>query len=333
MKDRKSRFLTQKSSGVGLRAQVMRITVLSLLPLILYGRVHAQPVSKTPPSAQYRETSITLAQIVARQQATLRQIKNAEGAVVWRENIFTTASAAPPLRVIHFAYTTTASVSLTLPWDGKSPIGRSRENADWSKVLAAFLIRDDSVYSIDAKKKSPKGWITEVPYNPAVHEKNPIVSFRISLLADEQVSLLDLYQTLSSMKNKPSIWSFGYGDEERLVVRFTNDELPNEELVYVINPQKGYLNEYIVRDSKGKKLFETYITIGKANGIWVPARRIHYEYSRDGRLLRSSEWYFHSLLVNEKLAPNTFTFSYFHLPPEAWPQSIQTNMPAATDRK
>jgi hypothetical protein len=270
---------------------------------------------------------VTLAQIVARQRATLAQIHTARGVAVWREDSYSTSSA-PPLRLVHFAYTTTGSVNLVVAWDGRSPVGLGREKPDWQKVLAAYLVRDDVVYAVRPAPKSRGGWITGTPFNPAVHERNPIVAFHVDQLADEPVTLADLYATQSAMATQPAIEVVRSGNEEKFVITFTNPAAPGEQLRYLVNPQKGYLNEYIGRYSGGRKIFETSIVVGSTpQGQWIPARRTKYEYAADGRLVRRSEWYFHSLQVNCSVGPEEIGFGYFHLPPEAWPQKVQTNAP------
>jgi hypothetical protein len=293
-------------------------------------------IAETPSLATVRpvrpmqSTTITLAQVVARQRETLDQIHSARGVAVWREDNYTTrTSQVPPLRLVHFAYSSTASVNLILPWDGKTPVGHLREKPEWDKVLAAYLVRDDLVYAIKPAPKNPNGWVKRTPYNPAVHERNPIVSFRIEQLADEPVTLADLYATQKAMEAPPQIVPTKEKDGPRLWVLFSNPGAPSESLRYLINPSKGYLAEYIGRFSGGRKIFETMIVLGKAgNQIWIPAHRIKYEYAADGSLARRSEWYFDSLQINQPLAPYELSFVYFHLPSEAWPQKVQTNAPS-----
>lgn len=302
--------------------------------------VGAQPSATTPPQATMRgtaakahsatagarETSVSLGQIVARQRETLSRLRTARGVAVWREDVFsTTAQSTPPLRLVYFAYTTTASVNLIVAWDGKTPVGRSKEQLDWSRVLAAYLVRDDTVYEI-TPGKATRGWVRAMPYNPAVHERNPLVRFSLDWLDDEPVTLADLYDTRESMAARPTVQAIGAADDERLRVVFSNPAFPSDALIYVVNPRKGYLNEYIVRQSGGRKIFETSIFVTRLpSGVWAPGKRTKWEYGADGRLVRRSEWYFHSLEVNQSFAPNEFSLAYFHLPKEAWPSRVQTN--------
>ncbi len=275
-----------------------------------------------------RSTTITLAQIVSRQRETLQKIRSARGVAVWREEGSTT-SGAPPLRLIYFAYSTTSSVNLITAWDGKSLIRREREKPDWNRVLAAYFIQGEQVYAINPREKTRRGWLTQTPYNPAVHERNPIVGFRIEQLADEPVSLADLWATHDQMAGEAKIERVADKSEEKYAITFINAQKPGEQLYYVVNATKGYLNEFIARYSNGRPLFVTTIAVGNtASGLWLPARRVKWEYGADGRLLRRSEWYFHTLDINVPLAPFELSFSYFHLPPEAVTRTIQTNAPA-----
>ncbi len=317
-----------RSVKASLRVLIMSLAVLTQGGLESFAQAPTSapspPLGKDVPA-----TSVTLAQIIARQRETISQIRSASGVAVWREDVYTTsASSVPPLRLVHFAYSTTGSVNLIIPWDGKTPIGRLREKPDWSKVLAAYLVRDDVVYGIKPAQLSRDGWITATPYNPAVHDRNPLVAFRIEYLADERVTLADLYASQKEMETPPQIIPAQKGGNPRLWVIFSNPRTPGESLRYLVNPSKGYLTEYIGRFSGGRKIFETTIVLGKAgNTVWIPARRIKYEYQPNGTLQRRSEWYFHTLEVNSMLPPYELSFSYFHLPPEAWPQKIQTNAP------
>lgn len=314
------------------RWSTVKATLLALLVTAtasLCGQPISSQIAASAPSG-WAATSVTLAQIVSRQRATIGQIRSARGVAVWNEvNYTTTTQSVSPLRLVYFAYATTASVNMVVAWNGRTPVGQGREKPDWSRVLAAFLIRDDTVFSIRPNTATKQGWITSTPYNPGVHERNPIVSFRLEQLCDEPVTLSDLYATQSGMASPARVYVGRDGGDEKLWVVFTNPHTPGEELLYRVNPQKGYLTEYICRRSRNRRYFETWVVIGKTgNGFWIPSRRVKYEYTMDGRVARASEWYLHSVEVNVPLAPHELSFAYFHLPPEAWPQKVQTNAPS-----
>lgn len=303
--------------------------LLLILGCCIVAHITSAQTGRGTASSGLRETSVTLAQIVSRQRATLSQIRTARGVAVWKEVLHTTTSQpAPPLRLIHFAYCSTASVNLIIAWDGQSPVGQLREKPDWNRVLAAFMVMDDKVYTIKPNASRKQGWISVAPYNPAVHERNPLVSFRIDQLADEPVTLSDLLATQNSMAVPPKVFAETSASGEKLWVVFSNPNLPGEELRYLINPSKGYLAEYVGRFSHQRKVHESFLNIGKTKqGLWIPARRRSFHYTTDGQLAYSSDWYFHSVEVNTALAPYELSFAYFHLPPDAWPQKVQTNEP------
>jgi hypothetical protein len=277
-----------------------------------------------------RETSVTLAQIVARQIGNYQRIRTARGQVVWREEIYTTPTTAPPLRVIQFAFDTTGSVNLVLAWDGKSRLPRQKEKPDWSRVLAAFLVEGENVYQIRPPTKDQIPSISWTPFNPDVHGRNPLVRFHPALLGDETIALADLARVQEQMRARISIAEIGSRADPRIRVSFTNPERPNELLYYLINPQKGWLPEFIGRYSGNRCLFQTSILIGKtANGVWIPSRRTKLEYNSNGEVSRREEWYYLDLSVNERLPAQQISFAYFHLPPEAFPQRVQTNAPSS----
>lgn len=313
---------TDRSSKTRVYRGAFCVAVLvTFLASLASGSDRAQPV---------RETSVTLAQIVARQIGNYQRIRTARGQVVWREEVYTSSTTAPPLRVIQFAFDTTGSVNLVLAWDGKSRLPRQKEKPDWSRVLAAFLVEGDNVYQIQPPAKDRAPSISWTPFNPDVHGRNPLVRFHPALLGDETIALSDLARMQEQMRARISVAEIGNRVDPRIRVSFTNPERPSELLYYLINPQKGWLPEFIARYSGNRCLFQTSILIGKTpNGVWIPSRRTKVEYNLNGDVSRREEWYFLDLSVNERLPSQQISFAYFHLPPEAFPQRVQTNAPSS----
>jgi hypothetical protein len=285
---------------------------------------HAQ----APPRPQ-ATTTITLEQIVARQEENYRRIRSGEGTVVWREQLGTTASAVAPLRVILFAFEADRSVNLILPCKDPTRLPQLGEKIDWTSVLAACFVDRDAVYNITVPRGGGSPQVEPVPFNPAVHERNPLIAFHPRLLGDERVTLADLTALANKMATRPAITPIVRGDKKLLRIDFGNTSAPGELLYYVVNPAKGYMTEEIGRFARGRMVMETRIIIGQTkDNTWIPARREKSEYDAAGRPVRWEGWYYESLAINERLAPKTLSLGFFHLPASArirfTPAPVQT---------
>lgn len=313
-----------------MRIASVQIRRAVLLALCAAGTPTAHSQASAP-RAVSRETSVTLPQIVARQTENFRKIINAKGEVIWREDMYTTGTSAPPLRVISFAFEGNRSVNLIIPWDGVSPLPRRGEKLDWSKVLSAALVEGDIVRVVSLKRGANSPVTETVPFNPAVHERNPLIAFHPAMLGDDRVGLADLASAAARMTARPLVAEIGSGERTRIRVAFTNPSSPGDILYYIINPQKGWLAEDIGRLSGGRYLFRSRIVIGNtSDGVWIPARRMKEEFSADGKLLRREIWQYNSLSVNSGVARRELSMDFFHLPAESLPTTMQTNSPSET---
>lgn len=272
----------------------------------------------TGTAVAHAQTSITLAQIVDRQQRNHARIRSAEGQVIWVEQkaaITTHSLHVPPSRVILFAFQGDRSVNLVLPYDPNRPAPASNERIDWTHVLAAYFINADSVHQITLQPGARLPSISTTAFNPAVHESNPLVAFHPRMLADEPIGLRELLNLVPQMHNKPRVTELNRGGRTLLRVDFYNESARGEAVSYLIAPDKGYLPEEITRMSGGKMFARTVITPGQTkDGTWIAARRERAEYDTAGRTIERQSWSYRYLAVNEPLAPRLLTFEFFHLP-------------------
>lgn len=264
------------------------------------------------------ESSITVQQIVARQEAHYRTIKTAKGTVVWQERQLSSGAQTggiAPTRYIYFALGPDRSVTLVLPQDEARSYAANGGHPNWKKVLSAALVAGDSVQVISHPTSGTQPEVHAVPFNPAVHENNPLVAFHPRQLADERVALRELVALSSNMPTKPRVSEFRQGGANRLRIDFLNANAPGETLYYVINPDRGYLPIEIGRLSQGRLLSRSLITIGNTpDKTWIPARRETARFDTAGRQVSTESWYYEYLSVNEKLEPQTLSLLYFGLP-------------------
>jgi hypothetical protein len=282
--------------------------LLAAIVLLTSGIAAAQPAAAS-------NTSLTLAQIVQRQEENYGRIRNAEGQVVWMEEAAGQAPTSTSVRVIFFAFEGDRSVNLITAWDPTGTPPARDEKMDWTRVLAAFFVEGDRVHKISLRAGAKTPAIETTSFNPAVHENNPLVGFQPRMLGEERVRLRDLVELTPQMKTRPNVRQVSREGRALLQVEFTNEKAPGEGILYTIAPDKGYLAEELVRMSGGRVAARSTITIGQTrDGIWIPARRVKMEYDNAGRALTRETWYYLHLATNEGLARRALSFEFFRLP-------------------
>lgn len=308
-------------------------SALLLLPLVCA----AQPrPALTPNPAPYRSTSVTLPQVVQRQEDNYTRMRTGSGAVSWSEATLTSGTNQwkAASRAITFAFNTSGSVVLIVSWDPHEPFPKWDMKGDWSRVLAAALVEGDRVFNISVPKGSKLPQVRIVPYNPAVHENNPLVSFHPRFLGDEKVRLKDMLAASSRLPVRPAIYEYDTPDGLRLRIDFSNPSDARDFVYYIVNPQKGYLNEEIGQISGRQQIFRTRIVIGSTrDGTFVPARREKVILDDRGAPVASESWYYDTLALNEPLAAMEVSLAYFHLPKEAKIRGLPVNTNAPRESR
>jgi hypothetical protein len=298
----------------------------------------AQPrPAPTPNPAPYRATSVTLAQVVQRQEENYARMRTGKGAVAWTEATLTSATGQwkTATRAVTFAFDTSGSVLLIVSWDPREPFPKWDMRSDWSRVLAAALVEGERVFNISVPRgaKLPEARI--VPFNPAVHENNPLVAFHPRLLGDEKVRLRDLLAASPRLPVRPALYEYDTPDGLRLRIDFYNPSDAREFVYYVVNPQKGYLAEEIGQISGRQHLFRTRILIGNTpDGTFIPARREKTAFDDRGNPVAAESWYYDAFAINQPLGRMEISLGYFHLPKEARIRGlpVRTNAPDETHR-
>ncbi len=324
----------QETASIVIRT-VTLLAALLILPVVCA----AQPrPTRTPNPAPYRSTSVTLAQVVQRQEDNYARMRTARGAVAWSEARLTSGTNQwkAASRALTFAFNTSGSVVLIVSWDPHEPFPKWDMKSEWSRVLAAALVEGERVFNISVPQGSKVPAVRIVPYNPAVHENNPLVAFHPRFLGDEKVRLKDLLSASSRLPVRPAIYEYDTPDGLRLRIDFSNPSDPRDFVYYIVNPQKGYLNEEIGQISGRQQLFRTRIVIGNTpDGIFVPARREKVILDDRGAPVASESWYYDSLALNEVLGTMEVSLAYFHLPKEAKIRGlpVNTNAPPEPGRK
>lgn len=292
------------------------ITIIAVLALLAPSSAFSQATPPIPPPTA-RDSSVTLAQIVERQEQNYARIRQAEGQVIWREEIAGQPPTTSSSRMIMFAFEGPRSVNLISAWNASGRLPAPNERTDWSRVLTAFFVDGDRVHKIGLKPGATVPSIESTLFNPAVHENNPLVAFHPRMLGEDRVRLRDLVELTPQMKTRPTVTSVSRNGRALLRVDFSNEKAPGEAITYLIAPDKGCLAEEISRLAGGRLASRSTITLAQTkDGTWIPARRIKQEFDANGRVPRRETWYYLHLGINEGLARKVLSFEFFHLPRE-----------------
>ena len=268
----------------------------------------------TAPTPAMQETSITLAQIVARQDANFAPMQSARGGVVWRKDTLDTATQRwiPSSMAVIFSFETTRSVNVVLRHVDGLPFP-VWENSAWKDVVAAAHVSGDEVYTASIPQGTTQPQVELAPFNPAVHENNPLIAFHPRMMGEERITLRQLLEAQDRFPTRPTVSRIETPEGARLVVEFLPGD--NSKMYYLINPEKGWLAEEIGRTVGKRHLFRTRMLIGKTgDGIWIPAKRERITYDEEGRAFLREFWYYDLLESNVKMRPLELTLAFFRLP-------------------
>src|SRR5690606_13403523 len=129
-----------------------RLALLLALAGASVGTLYAQaPVNRTPGTvptplpqlmaASDRESSLTVQQIVARQEEHFNRIKNAQGTAVHTETRYDAngQAQAANTQYIFFAYEGDKSVTLAMPQQAAQFYRSNQGQISWGSVLSAFF--------------------------------------------------------------------------------------------------------------------------------------------------------------------------------------------------
>lgn len=283
----------------------------------------ASPAAATPviapTQAMARESSMTVRQIVARQEAHYAEAKNAQGIAVFTESQLDTNGLPTSQKVqyVYFALAGDKSVTLVMPEAAAKSYSSSEGVIPWPQVTAATLVSGDTVFSIqppkDAKSTGPQ--VVAVPYNPAVHENNPLVAFHFRQIADEQMPLRELARAIPQMAQRPTVTEVPWNGKTFLRIDFANASTPGEHLYYLVDPEHDYLPVRIARVSNGRTLSVSNIKLAHTpQGYWMPARRERITYDAAGTPQTQQGWYYSFVTVNQGVAAKALSLMYFNLP-------------------
>lgn len=281
------------------------------------------PTIATPPTqptqSAERESSMTVRQIVARQEAHYAEAKNAQGIAVFTESQLD-ANGIPTsqkIQHVYFAFGEAKRVTLVMPEAAAKSYSSSEGEIPWPHVTAATLISGDTVFSIQPPKdgNSTGPQVVAVPFNPAVHENNPLASFHFRQVADEQMPLRELARAIPQMTQRPTVTEVPWNGKTYLRIDFANANTPGEHLYYLVDPEHNYLPVRIARVSNGRTLSVSNIKLAHTpQGYWMPARRERITYNAAGVPQTQQGWYYSYVTVNQGVAAKALSLMYFNLP-------------------
>ena len=286
---------------------------------------------RSPAPTMDRESSVTVQQIVARQEDQFKRMQTAQGTAVHTETRYDAQGRpeTPSTQYVFFAYAGNRSVTLALPQAAAQMYKSSQGQIAWNDVISACHVVGDTVYVIGKAKRDSSSTgpvVMAVEFNPAVHENNPLVRFHPRQISDEQAPLRELASAIPNMASRPKVYDIQRDGKQLLRIDFANDKLPGERLSYVIDPNRGYLPVEITRVSKDKPVSVSKITIGNTpDGTWIPARRDRTLYGASGQVVSRQSWHYEYFAINQKLPPKMLSLMYFNLP-------LSTPVTVVTDR-
>ncbi len=294
------------------------VCVTVLIAIATFGPmpVRAQPPPPVPRAA--RATSVTLSQIVARQEENFARIRNARGQVSWTEQRTGghSSGSAQASAVIFFAIEENRSVNLVLPAGEAAVYAQNQGQINWPRVLSAVAIEDGAVQTIIQPAGTATPQVRVTAFNPAVHGSNPLISFHPRMLGEERIRLSELAAAAPRMTTPPQVSEVSYDRRPALRIDFVNPAAPGEAAHYIVDPAKGYLPLEIRRISGGHLVNRVQIVIGNTkDGTWIPARRERLTFNQAGRTIERESWHYDFLAVNEGLSRKGATLAFFQLPP------------------
>ncbi len=276
------------------------------------------PAVTAPVAPVDHQSSLTVQQIVARQEDHFAKIKNAQGIVVHTETRYNEQGQpqTPITQNIFFAYEGNRSVTLTMPAQAASIYRGSRGQIPWKQITSAYHVTGDTVYVINKPEGGTSApTVLATSYNPAIHENNPLVAFHPRQVSDETLPLRDLAGAIPNMQQRPTVVDTTHDGKPMVRIDFGNPKVPGERLYYIIDPARGYLPVEITRASGTQALSVSKIVIGHTpDGTWIPAKRERIMYDGKGRGVSRQTWEYDYLAVNQGLAPKTLSLMYFNLP-------------------
>ena len=304
-------------------ARVVANTVVLVPMAMTVGSVAAQPQPSPgpvpyPTPVRLSEAPLTFAQVLSRQKANYDRMKQGRGHVVWTEERADPAAPAgavarprPGQRMVFFLFETTPerSVNLVLPMDAaRSYLAGGR--IDWLKALSAVAIEGDRVSTVGYARGTSTPIVTIAPFNPAVHESNPLVAFHPRLLGDDKdLRLADLAAA------KPRLTEALSGGRRMIRIDAEKPGRPGEQASVTVDPAKACLPVEIVRTLDGRMASRATIVVGNTpDGTFIPARRTTERFDTAGRVVSRETWYYEDLSLNGPMPRLGATIAFFGLP-------------------
>lgn len=301
-------------AGKSFSAVICGIAVVTGLSGFALGQT--QPVPAT--QADTKVSSLTVQQIVARRQAHFNSIQTSMGTAVWREMRYDGPDKllSATERVIYFGKAgIDDSVCLVMNREGAKKYGFSQGSIPWSDVMVATMVKNDWVYSINPDTATSSPEVIRTPYNPAVHDNNPLVVFDISHIGEERIPLRELAQAIPDMPTKPNVFDFKINGKPFHRIEFVNSNAPGEVFYYIVDPAKAWMTTEMGRISRNKIMLRTKVIVGNTpDGTWIPARKEREQFDSSGKLISKDSWFFESLAVNERLPAKMLSYMFFNLP-------------------
>lgn len=253
---------------------------------------------------------MTLGQIVQRQREAYALLERCTGEVGWQDERLGPAGeiVSRDARGIYFARDGETAITLIQPWDERPPFPPRGREIMWERVISAALVTSDTVFTVRADEGSSVPVVTGLPFNPAVHERNPLVAFHPRVLGDERVGLGDFLEMSGRLAQQPRVYEMVVNNAPVLRIDFTNPEEKDSLVYYYLNPAKGYLAEEIGVMRAGRMRVRMQIIVGQTpDKYWIPARTLRTEFGEDGRPTRRETWYYWSFANSENLPRRAFT--------------------------
>lgn len=301
------------SSPVARRACIVGLLAAGLAGAACAQAPVATPVS-TPTSAQMRESSITLHQVLERQNNHYAKFATAQGIAVNRTTLYSPSGQPSGVQelVVFFAFDGTDShVTLAMPKSAANLYRGAQGQVPWSRIVSATLRQQGTIYDIrkgEGNTTAPQ--IIARPFDAKKDDYNFLTNFHPRLVGETNIPLAVFARSLKQHYVSDIQWQ----GRPMLRIDFVNPATPQGQLTYVVDGARGYLPvEILMKDGKGGESHSEIVIGHTPDGTWIPARH-KCTIKQGGRITQVQEWHYDDFVLNRKLAPQTLSLMYFNLP-------------------
>ena len=271
-----------------------RLTILVsiAMTLLLKTTCFGEPIGKT---ATENITTLSIGTVLREQAITYSKIQKARGDLVCLAETLTSPSEVQRY-TLFFALDQTQNVTMSVPWELKSPAPeRWNKPVSWKNVLAGITTSETISFTSDPEHSTatPPELKTE-PYQQKAHGTNPFIHFHPKLLGDFRQRLEDRSSSQTAIISPVP-------ERSDLINADFMDDNSKTGIRYVLNIKKGYLPVKIIEFRGDSILRMAEIVIGESNSCNLPSKMHCVIFDKDNNPVYQEHWYYKMLEINKKI--------------------------------